>query len=132
MYKFHPIRLKPGEDLKCALATYVSNNNLIAAAIVTCVGSLAKVNLRLANAKEYYQQINNFEIVSLVGTLAKTGLHLHISIADENGKVIGGHVMDGNIIHTTAEIVIIELMNYQFKREYESTTGYKELEIKTL
>ncbi len=129
MYKFHPIRLKPGADLKGALADYARNNNLTSAAIVTCVGSLAEVNLRLASAKEYYQQINNYEIVSLVGTLANTGLHLHISLADANGKVIGGHLMDGNIIHTTAEIVIVELMNYQFKREYEPITGYKELEI---
>jgi predicted DNA-binding protein with PD1-like motif len=32
---------------------------------------------------------SHFEIVSLVGTLAVNGAHLHISISDPHGKTIG-------------------------------------------
>ncbi len=31
---------------------------------------------------------SNHEIVSLVGTLGKTGMHLHASLSDNEGKVI--------------------------------------------
>ena len=37
--------------------------------------------------------------------------------------------MSGNIIYTTAEIVIGELKGLDFKRELDSTFGYKELRI---
>jgi predicted DNA-binding protein with PD1-like motif len=40
--------------------------------------------------------------------------------------------MAGNLIHTTAEIVLIELSDYEFTREFEAQTGYKELQIKEL
>ena len=45
------------------------------------------------------------EIVSLVGTLAGEG-HLHASLSDHHGCVIGGHVMGNMIVFTTAEVVI--------------------------
>jgi predicted DNA-binding protein with PD1-like motif len=37
--------------------------------------------------------------------------------------------MEGNIVHTTAEIIIMELMDYQFQRVFDAATGYKELLI---
>lgn len=69
-----------------------------------------------------------FEIVSLVGTLsASAGMHLHASIADSTGATIGGHLTEGNLIYTTAEIVIGEITNTKFSRKIDSTFGYKEL-----
>ncbi len=47
-----------------------------------------------------------FEIVSLTGTLAESGSHLHAAISDNIGNIIGGHLKKGSIIYTTAEIVI--------------------------
>lgn len=69
-----------------------------------------------------------FEIVSLVGTLQASGeCHLHLSIADKSGKVIGGHMMDGCLVNTTAEVVIGALSGLQFFREFDEATGFKEL-----
>lgn len=95
--------------------------------MLTCVGSLAKANIRLADEKVTAFFNEKFEIVSLVGTLSKEGIHLHISIANSEGRVLGGHLLDGCTIYTTAEVIIGEVENLVFSREYDSETGFKEL-----
>jgi predicted DNA-binding protein with PD1-like motif len=132
MIKFHCLRLLPTQDLKLELEQFMQAQKIKAAAIVTCVGSLAKLHLRLASAKDFLVRTELFEIVSLVGTLSCHGLHLHLSAADTYGRVVGGHLMVDNLIHTTAEIVLIELSDYEFTREFEAQTGYKELQMKKL
>lgn len=132
MTKFHCLRLLPQQDLKLELEQFIQSQQIKACAIVTCVGSLAKLHLRLASAKEFILREDLFEIVSLVGTLSYEGLHLHLSVADASGGVVGGHLMTGNLIHTTAEIVLVELSEYEFTREFEAKTGYKELKINAI
>ena len=73
-----------------------------------------------------------FEIVSLTGLLLRHGSHYHISIADEAGQTLDGHLLKGCQIYTTAELVIGILPNPSFKREYDSLTGYRELLIEPL
>ncbi len=70
-----------------------------------------------------------FEIVSLVGTLSQSGNHIHISISDKDGKTIGGHLEEGCIVYSTVELVIGELEDLVFSREFEKETGFKELKI---
>ncbi|KAK7487116.1 hypothetical protein BaRGS_00021611, partial [Batillaria attramentaria] len=73
-----------------------------------------------------------FEIVSLVGTLSGgEGGHLHISLSDDKGAVIGGHVVGDLYVHTTAEVVIGECAGLAFAREHDVMTGYDELKVNT-
>ena len=126
--KTYVIRLKPGQDLKEELKNIVVSKNIKAGFILTCVGSLKKAKLRLAEEKiEVFD--GKFEIVSLVGTLSPDGVHIHISLADKSGKAIGGHLKEDCIIHTTAEIVIGESEDCVFSRELDENTGFKELKI---
>jgi predicted DNA-binding protein with PD1-like motif len=129
--KVYALRLHPGDDLKIKLAEFVKENKIKAGYIITCVGSLSKVTLRLANRNETQTWKESFEITSLTGTLSPDGNHLHISIADKEGVTIGGHLMDGSIISTTAEIIIGEVPDLIFKRELDSVTTLKELKIYT-
>ncbi|MFM8832271.1 MAG: PPC domain-containing DNA-binding protein [Cytophagales bacterium] len=126
---FYTIRLKPHQDLKAELMVFAKENHLKAAFIATCVGSLEKVNLRYANQQNGTQQSGHFEIVSLVGTFNDASAHLHLSVSDSKGKTLGGHLLDGNKICTTAEIVIGELTDDAFTREVDSTYGYNELKV---
>lgn len=126
---FYALRLKPNQDLKKELQAFVKKENIKAGFVVTTVGSLKKAVIRFANQKENTVLENKFEIVSLVGTMGQDGLHLHISISDENGKTIGGHLADGSLIYTTAEIVLGELNDINFVREKDEETTYKELMI---
>ncbi len=128
--KVHVFRLKPHQDLKREIHAFAKNNNILAAVVVTCVGSLEQYNLRFANRQVPTQGKGHFEIVSLTGTLSGSAIHLHIAISDENGKTIGGHLMDENYIYTTAEIAILELPDVEFLREIDSTYGYHELVVK--
>ena len=121
--KTFAFRLLPNQDLKKELIKVVEKNKIKAGVILTCVGSLKKTNIRLADEKEKEFK-GLFEIVSLVGTLCKDGCHLHISLSDKKGNTIGGHLKDNCIIHTTAEIVILDL-DKTFKREFDKKTGFK-------
>ncbi len=127
--KVHVFRLKPGDDLRESLEEFVRAGKIRAGFIVTCVGSLDGAKLRLADQKDSATFPGKFEIVSLVGTLSPDGPHLHISLADETGKMIGGHLVEGCIICTTAEIVIGEATDLKFSRPRDRQTGFNELEI---
>lgn len=130
--KYYAFRLHRGQDLKQEIVKFIDENKINGGTILTCVGSLVSANIRLADENISKKYEEKFEIVSLVGTLSKEGCHLHISIADSSGKVIGGHLLDGCRIYTTAEIVIGKLSNLKFSREYDEETGFKELEVKGL
>jgi predicted DNA-binding protein with PD1-like motif len=125
------LRLRPGDDLRDALLAYVAQHQLKAGAVLTCVGSLTVATLRLANQEGPTQYRGHFEIVSLVGTLSSTGgSHLHLSIADSTGRTLGGHLLAGCRVYTTAEIVLVALPELEFVRETDPVFGYKELVVK--
>ncbi len=126
----HALRLKPGQDLKLSIDSFVKENNIGAGWIATCVGSLTEYNVRFANQEKGYSDKGHFEIVSLVGTLSVNGSHIHLSISDSTGKTIGGHLLDGCKVYTTAEIVIGESKELVFERKQDGSTPWKELEIK--
>lgn len=125
--KPHVIRLRPGQDLKVAVDTYLIEKEIAAGCIVTCVGSLRKAILRFANQDSGTILAGYFEIVSLSGVLSASGSHYHISIANEQGKVYGAHLLSGSEIYTTAEIVIMQFDEYQFERVFDQESGYPEL-----
>lgn len=125
------LRLHPGDDLKKSLANFVAAQNIKAGYIITAVGSLSISNLRYAGQSEGFITESKFEILTLSGTVSVQGLHLHITLADETGKTTGGHLLDGNIIYTTAEIVIGEARQLLFNRKPDAETGYAELEIES-
>jgi uncharacterized protein len=126
----YALRLKPGEDLRVELEKLTKTAGLRAAYIITCVGSLNHATLRLAKQSESARFEGKLEIVSLVGTLAPDGPHLHLSVSDNTGKTIGGHLVEGCPIYTTAEILIGEAEDLQFTREQDAASGYKELKIR--
>lgn len=128
--KVYAFRLKPGEDLRSAIVAVVKEKNIEAGWINTCVGSLTDYTVRFANRQEANQGSGYFEIVSLTGTVSVNGSHLHISISDSIGKTIGGHLLEGCKIYTTAEIVIGATSAYEFRREKDGTTSWEELQVK--
>lgn len=127
----HALRLTPGKDLYQEIKTYIQAHNIEAGFIMTCVGSLQQTNIRLANADAFMKSNEHYEITSLVGCIScKDRMHLHISIADSKGNAFGGHLCDkGNLIFTTAEIIIGELPSLIFTKEKDNESGWDELKI---
>lgn len=126
----HAIRLTRGCDLKREIVNYCKDNNINAGVILSAVGSISHLHIRLAEAKEYIDRDEFYEIVSITGTVSKEDVHIHISVSDNTGATIGGHLKDGTIIDTTCELVIYELTDYAFTREFDEVTGYDEIAIK--
>lgn len=126
----YSFRLKPGQDLKREVDAVVREKRIEAGAMVTCVGSLTGMVLRLANQEKPSMWQGHFEIVSLVGTLSANGSHLHLSVSDSTGRTLGGHLLEGCTVYITAEIVIGVLSDIVYTRERDPTFGYRELVIR--
>ena len=127
----HVFRLKPGDDLFNSIKEYVIEKKIKAGFIMSCVGSLQEINIRLANADKFLVKKEHFEIVSLVGCIGcNDRYHLHISVSDSEGNTKGGHLKENNIVYTTAEIVIGELPQLSFIKVNNPGEDWPELEIK--
>lgn len=127
--KQYAIRLLPGQDLRQEVTKLIFREKISAGVVISSVGSLTQATLRMANGTDALVLQGPFEIVSLNGTLSVDGPHLHISLADHKGQMIGGHLLEGSLIHTTCELVIQTLSGLEFRREMDSKTGFKELVI---
>lgn len=123
------IRLMQGADLKESVAQLVSLHKIQAGSIASCVGCLSSVSLRLAGAQKTLQLNGSLEIVSVMGTLTPQHQHIHLSVSDDTGRVIGGHLLDGCIVDTTAELIIYHYPSLSFTREFDNTTGFTELVV---
>ncbi|MFA0833093.1 MAG: PPC domain-containing DNA-binding protein [Methanobacterium formicicum] len=120
-------RLVPGQDLKQSLENIRDNHGLKSGVILCLVGSLDEAVLRMADSNKKTIK-GPLEIVSATGTIATNGIHLHLAVADSQGNVTGGHLMDGCPVHTTVEVCIL-CPDMVFKRVSDSETGYRELEV---
>ena len=125
-----PIRLQPGADLRRSLEEQAAAGSGLSAFVVAGIGSLTNATIRLAAEQEEAQLSGPFEIISLSGTLSASGAHLHMSVANKEGQVVGGHVCYGNIIRTTAEVLLVVLEGWHLSRAPDPTTGYQELQVK--
>lgn len=126
---FHTFRLKPGQDLFASIEAFVAEQDIQAGIVLSSVGSLTNATLRLANRDFHTSYEGFFEIVSLTGTVSTHGSHLHISISDGDGQTQGGHLVEGSLIYTTAEIVVAEFPQVIYERALCELSGYDELVV---
>lgn len=124
-------RLKPGEFLKENIEA--RTKDIKAGVLLSIVGGLENAVLRMAGStpdnpiiKEWNEK---FEIVSGTGTISNEGCHIHISLADQKGNVVGGHLKNGCKVMFTTEVVIGIFDDVSYKRTHDNATGFKELSI---
>jgi len=125
----YTFRLKPGQDLFDSIDAFVMQAQIESGCVLSGVGSLTHATLRLANREFYTEYEGHFEIVSLTGTVSVHGSHLHIAVSDGDGVTVGGHLVSGCKIYTTAEIVLAVFPEVVYKREFAEDSGYDELAI---
>jgi uncharacterized protein len=124
------LRLRPGADLKGELLALTARERVRAGWVLACVGSLSQARLRLAGGAEHASWRGTFEIVALTGTLSRGGGHLHLAVADHQGRTFGGHLVEGCTVRTTAEVVVAADDRLVFAREHDPATGYDELVVR--
>ena len=125
-----PLRLGPGADLRLALEAWMVQRQGRAGWVISGIGSLAVARIRLAGQDWITTLDGNLELLSLAGSLGPDGAHLHLSIADHQGVVTGGHLAAGSLVRTTAELLLAVLPDWHFNRELDPATGYRELQIR--
>ena len=121
------LRLQPGEDVRLTLHAWLNDQHIEAAAITSAVGSLTHAHLRYANRADGIVSATDLEVLSLSGTLSIHGMHVHLSIADRDGLMLGGHMLDGCLVRTTLEITVQEVDGVRMLREKDEESGYDEL-----
>ena len=134
MNKTSILRLKPNQDLKKSIIQFAKKNKIQSGCIINAVGSLKKATLRtnVVNKIPVVKVFErDFEIVSVIGTICEDGshIHVHLSCADEEANVYGGHLMEGCIVKTTVELIILEFSEYIFSVEKDEETGFDELVV---
>ena len=124
-----PLRLHPGDDLRGALEAALRAAGWEAVFVIAGIGSLVDARLRLAGAADPMLWPGDSEILSLSGSLSPDGAHLHAALSLADGRVVGGHVLPGNRVRTTAEVLVLPLPGWRFRRVVDPATGWAELHI---
>lgn len=122
-----PLRLCPGDDLRGAIERALGEHG--AAFVLQGIGSLSVARLRFAGRPQAEKLVGDIEVLTLAGAVSPDGAHLHMTIADADGRVLGGHVAPGCIVRTTVELLAVLLPGHAFARTLDPATGYPELVI---
>lgn len=124
-----PLRLNPGDDLRASVVAALAASGHAAGFVLQGIGSLSVAQLRFAGVPQPSELRGDLEILTLAGSISPDGAHLHMSVSDAQGRVMGGHVGAGCIVRTTAELLLALLPGQRFTREHDPLTGYAELKI---
>lgn len=122
-------RLEKDADIKKSIEKICIENNFDTVVVLSAVGCVYEAKFRLAKAESCFEKKEDYEIVSMTGTVSKGQCHIHISLSDETGYTVGGHLMEGCLVNTTCELVLGVLENYRSSRPFDEKTGWDEIEF---
>ncbi|NJE26590.1 DNA-binding protein [Thermococcus sp. MV5] len=126
------VKLERNEDLLDGLTKVAKSENIKAGMIISGIGMLKDLEMGYYTGTEYERKKFEgiYEIVSITGYLQETAprVHVHVSIADKNNKVYGGHLLSGKC-NPYAIIAIISYNKLSFKRVYVEKAKRMETEI---
>ena len=111
------IHFKPGEKFLEGLKEVIEKENIRAGVILSGIGSFSTCHIRQTNCgtppnletrcQDYYKFDGSVELSSVQGLIADGEPHLHVTVS-EHYKTIGGHLEEGCIVLTLAEVVILK------------------------
>jgi hypothetical protein len=120
-------RLSEDEDLLETI-TLAAEKSHITTGFFILIGTLKKANLGFYRQGKYktIKIPSPLEIVSCMGNISvkenKPFVHAHISVSNEKGEVMGGHLMSGCPIAAAGELVLIEAVNARLLRKLDEKT----------
>jgi hypothetical protein len=122
-------RLDYDSDLYNSLTAIASEMN-IETGVIELIGACRKAKVAIYDQEKKTYNCLSFEkpmeILSCTGNISKregkTFLHLHITLAGEDGMVVGGHVLEGTRVFA-GEFYIRELKGAILDRKFDETTG---------
>lgn len=132
-------RILPDADLIDSIEKLCKENNIKYASINCCIGSLKETGFfylkKDNNSKLGFNYSDKVQLKGYIEFLNGMGIicqnkgeyetHFHGTVCHENEKLYGGHFVKGeNIILTTMDIIITEILDVDLLREYDDKTGF--------
>jgi predicted DNA-binding protein with PD1-like motif len=136
-------RLHPGADLIRGLEQACDAHGIRFAAVLSCYGSLSAAGfkfLKIPDGETHprlmpHRAENRVEFMGGQGLVCESPdgarvTHLHGSISDETGAVLGGHFdPDVNPVFNNMDFVIQELSDVRLIREHDPVTDTVEMRV---
>ena len=128
------VRLYAGENFIKELSEAFRNTEKNTGIVLSAAGMMKDAKLGyFMGGGEYRENVFSIprEIVSLTGNLVSSSDgffgHLHVSLADDDGKVVGGHLHRA-MVHGTGE-VFVYICDMNITRKMEEETKLKGLKL---
>ncbi|MBD2551419.1 DUF296 domain-containing protein [Microcystis elabens FACHB-917] len=100
-----PLHLGPGSDLRTSLEQ-VAIEAGAAGFVLGVVGDLSQAAFQCPGLEEPTVLQGHLEIITLQGTVAPQGVHLHLSLSDGDCQVWGGHLEHGSLVLRGADLLV--------------------------
>lgn len=127
------LKLEQNEIVFEKLKEFCEKEKINTAIVLNGIGMLKEFKLGYFNGKDYVKEFfeKAHELISMQGNIVKDEkgeliFHLHVSVADEKHKMVGGHFFNGKA-HIANEIAIL-VTKIKAKRK-ENEKGLKLLEF---
>ena len=100
-----PLKLGPGSDLRRSLEQLAIEQGA-AGFVLGVVGNLSRAAFQCAGRSGPTILEGDLEIITLQGTVAPGGVHLHLSLSDRDCQVWGGHLEPGTLVLKGADLLV--------------------------
>ena len=100
-----PLKLGPGSDLRRSLEQLAIEQGA-AGFVLGVVGNLSRAAFQCAGRSGPTILEGDLEIITLQGTVAPNGVHLHLSLSDSDCQVWGGHLEPGTLVLKGADLLV--------------------------
>lgn len=100
-----PLHLRPGQDVLQSLADFAQAHNC-GGFLLSVVGNLSQAAFQCPGRAEPTLLRGELEIITLNGTIAPSGVHLHLSVSDAECQVWGGHLELGSTVLRGADLLV--------------------------
>lgn len=120
-------RLTEDEDLLEAITSQAKHSG-ISAGFFMLIGTLKEAKLGFYRHGKYeaIEVHGPLEIVSCIGNISvkeqEILVHAHISVANDKGEVLGGHLMSGCTVSLTGELTLVETPDIRLRRKFDEMT----------
>jgi predicted DNA-binding protein with PD1-like motif/glutaredoxin len=103
--RFLALHLEPGTDVRQALEQVAAQEGG-SGFVLSVVGNLSQAAFQCPGKAVPTLLSGELEIITLQGTLAAGGVHLHLSFSDEACQVWGGHLEPGTLVLKGADLLV--------------------------
>ena len=100
-----PLKLGPGSDLRRSLEQLAIEQGA-SGFVLGVVGNLSRAAFQCAGRSGPTILEGDLEIITLQGTVAPDGVHLHLSLSDSDCQVWGGHLEPGTLVLKGADLLV--------------------------